>query len=230
MKNLLVLHGALGSAHQFEFLKESFGKKVKVHTFNFSGHGGKSFSDKKFCVDEFANEVANYIAEHKLKDVFIFGYSMGGYVALLLAKKYPKLIQAIMTLATKFSWDYETAVKENKMLQPAIMEEKVPEYAAMLKEIHGNYQWKELLAKTGALMHDLAIEKNITPEAVNTIECPIWIGRGDRDMMVSLDETLKIQEALKNAALYILPNTKHPFEMVDRKQIIFQITQFLDQS
>ncbi len=230
MKNLLVLHGALGSAHQFEYLKESFGGEVKVDVLNFSGHGGKTFSNKRFCVEEFANEVAHYITENNLKKVYIFGYSMGGYVALVLAKQYPTLISGIISLATKFLWDEEAAIKENKMLDPAVMEEKVPEYVKMLKTIHGEQQWKELLSKTGTLMTDLAREQTINTQNIADITCKVWVGLGDKDKMVSLSETISIQKALKNSALYILPDTKHPFDMVNREQIIFQISQFLGQS
>jgi uncharacterized protein YlaI len=33
--------------------------------------------------------------------------------------------------------------------------------------------------------------------------------------MVSLDETTAVYKQLKNSAMYMLPNTKHPIETVD---------------
>ena len=42
----------------------------------------------------------------------IFGYSMGGYVALHAARRHPERIGSIMTLGTKFAWDTPTAEKE----------------------------------------------------------------------------------------------------------------------
>jgi esterase/lipase len=41
MKNLILLHGALGSRNQFELIVEQLkNKEIAVHTLNFSGHGG----------------------------------------------------------------------------------------------------------------------------------------------------------------------------------------------
>ncbi|MBK7855574.1 MAG: hypothetical protein IPJ79_12335 [Bacteroidetes bacterium] len=54
----------------------------------------------------------------------IFGYSMGGYVALWLARFKPHLVQFVFTLATKLNWNEETSAKENRMLNANKMEEK----------------------------------------------------------------------------------------------------------
>jgi len=38
---------------------------------------------------------------------------------------------------------------------------------------------------------------------------------GDRDKMVSQEETARIQKSIPNAQLAILPGTPHPIEQVD---------------
>jgi hypothetical protein len=41
------------------------------------------------------------------------------------------------------------------------------------------------------------------------------IGLADKDNMVSLEETTAVYKQLKNGAMYMLPNTKHPIEIVN---------------
>src|SRR5678816_612704 len=93
---ILILHGALGSASQLGPVKsmmESNG--MSVHCLNFSGHGGAPFQNN-FGIEQFADDTLQYIKSHQLEQVTIFGYSMGGYVALWLAKQHPALVGKII--------------------------------------------------------------------------------------------------------------------------------------
>src|SRR5689334_9363840 len=96
-KTLLLLHGALGSEEQFSGLKQSLENNFRVFSLNFSGHGGRILPGK-FSIDLFVNDVLEFIRMHSFERINIFGYSMGGYVALKLASHHPDSIERIMTL------------------------------------------------------------------------------------------------------------------------------------
>ncbi|MFB0925641.1 MAG: alpha/beta hydrolase, partial [Vicingaceae bacterium] len=121
MKNLLLLHGAIGAKDQLEPLKKILSKKFNVYSFSFSGHGCFG-SFQEFNIKQFTEDTLSFISTNNLKEVFIFGYSMGGYVALNLAKEHPDKVAQIITLGTKFKWNPEIAAKEVKMLNVAIIE------------------------------------------------------------------------------------------------------------
>lgn len=106
-------------------LAEELKKEFTVHTLNFSGHGGKSTTDA-FSIPLFAQEVLRYLDEQQLSSVAIFGFSMGGYVALYLASQHPERISYVFSLGTKFSWTPEISVREVRMLDVAGIKEKVP--------------------------------------------------------------------------------------------------------
>lgn len=213
MKDIILLHGAIGAEDQLLTLAEHLTqKKFKVHHFSFSGHGGQAFAPH-FGIEQFAAELYQYILERNLLQVNIFGYSMGGYVALYLESQKPNLIGKMATLATKFDWTPEGAVKEAAMLNPEMIQQKVPNFAQALQQRHGE-QWVELLNKTAAMMQELGKEPLLTDELLKTIESPVLLGLGDKDSMVSLEETRKVYAALPKANMYMLPNTKHPIEGV----------------
>jgi pimeloyl-ACP methyl ester carboxylesterase len=103
MQKLLLLHGALGSAAHFTHLKELLANTFQIHTLNFESHGGREVVDT-ISIPGFAEEVLAYLNQNGIDKISIFGYSMGGYVALYLAKQQPDRIDKVFTLATKFDW------------------------------------------------------------------------------------------------------------------------------
>lgn len=214
MNTIILLHGAIGAIDQLEPLaKELIQKGFRVFSFNFSGHGKMPFQSK-FGIAQFALELETFISNQKLIVPTVFGYSMGGYVALYLAKQQPELLGNIITLGTKFEWTPAIAQKEIKMLDSKTIIEKVPKFAEALKVRHGN-EWDVLLYKTAELMLDLGNANTLSLEKFSLLKNQISIGIADKDNMVSLEETTTVYKQLKNGAMYMLPNTKHPIETVN---------------
>ncbi|MFN8230133.1 MAG: alpha/beta fold hydrolase [Bacteroidia bacterium] len=146
MKNIILLHGAIGAADQLIPLENELTKQnFKVFKFSFSGHGNTPFNND-FSIKQFAKELELFISENNLIQPAIFGYSMGGYVALYLVTQMPMLIGNIITLGTKFNWTEEIAKKEIQLLNPKTIIEKVPKFANALQQRHGDC-WINYLTK-----------------------------------------------------------------------------------
>jgi esterase/lipase len=213
MKELLLLHGALGSKEQFGALEETLGGKFKTHSLNFSGHGRRPSHHHAFTIQNFTHEVLDWMNENYIKTIDIFGYSMGGYVALWLARFYPDRVGKIFTLGTKLKWNTEEAEKEMKMLNSEKVVEKVPAFAQALADLHGEHEWKSVMSKTGMLMRDLA-HTHLTEQDFIKIEHNILLGLGAKDTMVSLEETEYAHRLLKNSEFKVYENVPHPIEQV----------------
>lgn len=227
MQTILLLHGAIGASDQLVKIAESLSDTYHVRTFDFSGHGGKPFPTDGLSISGFAEEVRVFIESEALGKVSIFGYSMGGYVALYLAKHYPEMVDKIVTLATKFHWDEETAAKETKMLNAEKTEEKVPAFAQTLAKRHAPNDWKELFAKTAEMLVAMGKNNPVKLEEYSEIQTPCMILLGDRDKMVTLEETLNVYRTLPNAQMGTLPATQHPIEQVNIPYVLFYIRQFV---
>jgi pimeloyl-ACP methyl ester carboxylesterase len=84
---VLLLHGALGSAAMLEPLATQLQTAdMPVRMMNFPGHGGLPLPES-FSMPDFIQAVDEYTADWM--PFKVFGYSMGGYVALLLAAMRP---------------------------------------------------------------------------------------------------------------------------------------------
>lgn len=214
MKTILLLHGALGSAEDLTPLSESLKNLgFSTYSFSFSGHSKTPFKEK-FGIEVFTEELSQYIAENKLIDIPVFGYSMGGYVALYLAASQKNKVGKILTLGTKFKWDKEAIEKETRMLNPEKMIEKIPAFAKSLETKHGAH-WKNLVIKTAELMREIGEKNYLHGDRLKQIEIPTLIGLADKDNMVTVDETCRIFKELPNSGMFMLPGSKHPIDTVN---------------
>ena len=225
MGKVLLLHGALGSKDQFKDLAELLSVDFEVYTLNFSGHGGQDFHRQEFIIHDFAKEVLLFLDQNNIESISIFGYSMGGYVALYLAIHFPERIKKVFTLATKLHWTIENSIQESKLLNATIIKEKVPKYAATLEQLHGD-SWVKLMDKTAELILDLGANSVLEEADFKNIAAPILLAVGDKDVMVSLEETIAIYRFISNGQLLIFPNTTHPINRVDLESLFFQIKKF----
>lgn len=225
MKTILLLHGAIGSKKQLEPLAGCLKKNFDVHAINFDGHGNETMPEA-FSIERFAGNALTYLETNKLKEVAIFGYSMGGYVALQLAKLHPEKINKIFTLATKFNWTPEIAQQEIKMLDADKIAAKVPAFANELQLRHLPNDWKTVLQKTSEMMVALGNDNPLRLDDYKNIKVPVSLNVGDKDAMVSIEETRKVYENLPNAVFNILQDTPHPIEKINIQNLAVAIEAF----
>lgn len=225
-ENLIVLHGALGAKSQFEELSEVLSDTFNVHLLNFEGHGGRE-SEREFSIDNFSQNLIDFLNERKLKNVKVFGYSMGGYVAINTSLDYPGFIQKIISLGTKFDWNPESAEQEVKMLDPEKIKEKVPHFAENLRKRHHPGNWEEVLKKTKSMMLSLGNGESLTVDHFLQVQIPVKIMVGDQDKMVSVEESRKVSEWIPGSEFEILENCQHPIEKVNTALLSQKITDFL---
>jgi esterase/lipase len=130
-----------------------------------------------------------------------------------------------MTLGTKFDWTKESAAKETKMLNPDVIETKVPAFAAQLQQLHGD--WRKMLGKTAEMMLALANDAALTEKELSKILHEVQITLGSEDNMVGQEESMKMAAAMTNAKFKLLENLKHPIEKADANMLAGEILSFI---
>lgn len=225
MKDLILLHGALGDATQLEPLKAELEGRFRCHLPELEGHGRTS-TQHPYSIERFADNVRSYMDDRHLDHASIFGYSMGGYVALALAGA-SNNIGSVATLATKLAWTPDVAAAETKRLNAAKIREKVPAYAALLERRHAECGgWEPVLSRTAALMTHLGASPVVDDALLTRIRQPVRLMVGDRDAVVSVDETARAAKTIPNGQLAVLPLTPHPFEQTDPRRVATLLRDF----
>jgi pimeloyl-ACP methyl ester carboxylesterase len=229
MQHLLLLHGALGGSHYFDFMQAVWNEKYTVHTPIFEGHAGTKLHTDVLTIAYYVEQLAAYCDSRQLENIYLFGYSMGGYIALAFAIKYPKKVDKIMTLATKYHWSTQIAIKETSFLNPTLILEKVPKYAQQLQTLHGDEQWDILVNAIAQLLRHLGDNPILNEQNLKEIACRVQVMVGDKDTMVSIDESRQLADAIPGSNFAILPNTIHPFEKINQKLMLQLMDDFFTQ-
>jgi pimeloyl-ACP methyl ester carboxylesterase len=237
---LILIHGALGAAEQLASLHEALVTQreaaglsetqapILIH--ELAGHGQTPVRKADgLAIEAMAEDLAALLDECNWSGVDVFGYSMGGYVALHLAHEQPERIGRVLTLGTKLAWDPATAARETKLLDPDTIQAKVPAFAETLAQRHGEARWRALCHETAALLRNLGDRPLLDAAAFARIEQPVCIGVGDRDGTVSIEECVAAYRALPHGALAVLPRTPHPLDRVPTHELVALITGVLEQ-
>ena len=222
---LILLHGAIGAASQFNNLSELLSESFTIYTFDFEGHGQRAFNSRPFRIEYFAENLSEFIEEYHLQPADIFGYSMGGYVAFFLAATRPEYINRVYTLATKFDWNPETAIKESAQLNPEKLKEKIPHFADALQQRH-LHGWEQNLEHTAEMMLHLGNNPLLDKTVLNKVEAPCMIAVGDADKMVSQTETENFASCIPDAQFRLWNNTQHPLEKLNADLLKSELEEF----
>jgi pimeloyl-ACP methyl ester carboxylesterase len=213
--HILLVHGALGDATQLAPLRAHLADAHDVHLLELEGHGHTPLGGDAYDMDSFVTNVRDFLSGNGIGRAGIFGYSMGGYVALSLASRHPDLVDRVATLGTKFAWSPEIAARETSRLDPATIRAKVPKFAALLEERHaGAGGWETVLQRTARLMTGLGTNPTIDAATLAKISVRARLMVGDRDAVVTTEETIATARALAAGETTVLPGTPHPFEQV----------------
>ncbi len=214
MKDILLLHGALGSKEQMNPIAELLKADYNIHSFNFEGHGS-SASNGDLSMSLFADSIKKYISDNGLNKPDVFGYSMGGYAALKLASLENELLGKIVTLGTKLDWSEESLNKMMGMFNPEVIEAKVPKLAKGLAKVHGEDRWQLLVTETGEMLKSLSSQEFIKDEEFAKIENQVVLGIGDKDVTVSVSETERVNKLLPDSKIRVLKDVPHELHKAD---------------
>ncbi|MEO6036992.1 MAG: alpha/beta hydrolase [Saprospiraceae bacterium] len=219
----LLLHGALGTAAQLQPLLDQLPADWPVFTLNFPGHGG-AFTDQPFSMRLFTDAILRFMEERQLPAVNIFGYSMGGYVALGLAAEQPDRVQRIVTLGTRLDWSPGVAAGMSRMFDPEKIEAKVPQFGLLLAQAHAPDDWKVVCQRTARFLADLGDGLGLAEDSFSRITCPVTIGWGELDNVVTEEESRRAAAQIPNGKFERLEGVQHAFEQVD----LVRLAQFLE--
>jgi len=216
MENLILIHGALGSSNEFNSIAPLLFEKFNVIQYEIPHHGERSNSSEVFEMEELTKDLDQFVS--KTGNCFIYGFSLGGYLALSLAQKGNKNIKGIITHGTKLDWSPEIAKKEVSTLNVDFLRSKAKPFYDYLIDLHGAYL-HNLLEKTAQFMLALGNSPVITEDSVKSLHCPVRMIRGGKDKMVSKRETEFICNTISNSYYFEIPSFIHPLGFLNPKHV-----------
>jgi len=190
---LILLHGNGESNKYFIHQIDFFSSRYKVIAIDTRGHGESLRGDAPFTLDQFAEDLHNFMLEQKIRKANILGFSDGGNIALLFALKYPDYVSKLILNGANLNPE---GVKRIYQL-PIILA-----YKLLVKIADRNPK----AIKNAEMLGLMVNEPNIDPDCLKNLSIPTLVIAGTNDM-IKQEHTKLIASKIPNAKLIFIKGT-----------------------
>jgi len=222
---ILLLHGFLGSIQQMEPLAECLKDRFQVYMYDLPGHHGKSFPEEKFTFTTLQQHLYEYIKEFQLNGCMVFGYELGGYLALTLEAKKSGTFDSIFTWGTDFDWSHQKVQTYRQLFAADKIEMQDSLLADKLNLLHFPSDWKEICKETLNLI-DYTQKHPLSESEIDNISCKVRIALGDQEEHITIEESAHFYRQLPQGSLLVLPQTKHNLEELNLNLLKDELIRF----
>lgn len=242
---VVLLHGFPLDRTMWIAQQTTLGARYRVITPDLRGHGETAAPEGIYPIDDMADDVVELIDGLKiLEPIVLGGLSMGGYIALSLAVRYPKRLRGLMLMDTRAGADTPEAARarEDLALQVEAADSAEPAVAAMLPKLFSDVsrtrradtiaRVRAQMARTPAravagALRGMARRPDRTGDLVR-IAVPTLVLAGADDHLIPLDESRGMAEAIPQAQLVVIPDAGHLAPLEDPEASNAAILRFLD--
>ena len=91
-KAVVLLHGFIEEGIMWNDTARALSKKHRVIVPDLEGFGNSPLQSKTLSMEHYAGEIYKLLKKEKVKQCVMLGHSMGGYIALYFAEKYPQML------------------------------------------------------------------------------------------------------------------------------------------
>ena len=219
-KPLVLLHGGLCTIEVcLEKIRQPFVKTRKTIAIEQQAHGRTADIDRPFRIEQMTEDTAALLRQLKIRNADVFGYSMGGSIALGIALKHPDLVRKVAIFGTAYNNEGMVLGLVDNLKK--LKAEEVPKqfYDGYVKVAPDPKQWPALVAKIASVLPDA---KGLSPEDVRSIKAPTLIMMGDADI-VRPEHAVEMFRLHQHAQLAVLPGASH-FAPMERPDWIVSMT------
>jgi len=216
---LLLIHGNGDSIEKMHFQIAHFARNYQVIVTDSRGHGKSGLGTDHLTYIQMMEDYNALLDELNMTQTYVFGWSDGGILALLLAIHHPDKVKKMALMGANLRPD-QTAVYPwvDELLKPA--SDAIDEMIAT-NDTSDNWQLHRQLI-------DLLItEPNIPVDSLQQIKAPVLVMAGDLDIILG-EHTLEIFENLPKAHLAIMPGQTHWAPVTDPDGFNALVGQFFE--
>ena len=98
--DMILIHGRTHAKESMDPLFEYYKERYHVVSYDVRGHG-KTESAGEFTLDDLSDDLAGVIRAYQMEKPVVIGFSMGSYIALKTAERYPDLLSGIVLIGTR---------------------------------------------------------------------------------------------------------------------------------
>ena len=188
---LVLLHGNGEDHTYFKHQLGPFSQRYRVIAPDTRGHGQTARGKAPFTLEQFAQDLRDFLDEKGVERCHLLGFSDGGNIALLFALRWPERVEKLILNGANLR---PSGVKLTTQL-PIVLG-----WASC--RVLGRFEAKA--RRNGELLDLMVTQPHIRPEELGKLTMPTLVVAGERDM-IRTSHTKIIAGAIPNSRLAILP-------------------------
>ncbi len=199
----VLLHGNGEESSYFKNQTEYFKNKYRVIALDTRGHGKSPRGTAPFTIEQFSEDLYDFLQTHRIYNAVILGFSDGANIAMKFAVKHPEMLRALILNGGNLN---SGGVKRTTQFPIEIGYKIAKRFAVKSAEA----------LRSAEMLGLMVNEPNIEPCKLAEITCPTLVICGTRDM-IKESHTKEIAASIPNARLKIIKENhfianKHPAE------------------
>lgn len=210
---IVVLHGANSAASEMAPLLDVLRAYGVVHAPDLIGHGGRDIP-AELSIPDMASDVVGWMGRQGLARAVVVGYSLGGTLALYLARHYAAHVIGACGLAPKHVFDERTVGHWVHLVQPERLGRPGNPRTQQLVRAHAPRDWVEVARANERLFHALGRAAPLPDADLAAIGVPVLLVSSDRDPVVPWDEVLSLARLVPGARVAMFYGAAHPLAAV----------------
>lgn len=204
---LLLLHGSGTPMRNFRKVIPELSEHFRVIAIDNPGWGKSEHPDSLSCqlLADYYSEMIDILG---LDSVYVFGYSMGGSTALLLAYDRPDKVKRIAVSGATSNMDGFTQRIFDLLeyYDPEYLEQNETELAEYKNTLLEPENWKKSISDKRNMWLKKVV---ISDSQLEQLQCRALIMLGDRDSLCKLEHSIHLFRTIERSELCILPDTPH---------------------
>ena len=225
------------------------GIAAKRHVITFDNRGvGASGGRTPTTIEDMARDAVRFIRALGYQQVDLFGFSMGGMVAQVIAQTDPRLVRKLVLAGTGPAGgpgiDKVTAITYLDMIRGGLSLKDPKTYLFFTRTANGKASAKAYLARLKERTNDRDKAISIpafraqlkaihrwgkqAPADLSRIDHPVLVMNGDYDRMVPTSNTVDMADRFPNAELKIYPDAGHGGVFQYHDEFVAQVLDFLE--
>jgi pimeloyl-ACP methyl ester carboxylesterase len=234
---LLLLHGGLFNIDlQFGQVLPTLAQTRQVIATDFQAHGRTGDIERPLTTAGLASDVVGLLDHLEIRQVDVFGFSVGGAVALYLAIKHPQLLRKLIVSSVSFHPDGDRTENAEAVGEMTVdMIAGTPMEQDYLAKSPNPDRLQDLLDKLGTYDQGFT---GWSDAEIRDIAAPTLITVGDCDA-VTLEHAVRFLQlrggdvngdfvGVPASQLAVFPGTTHFFGMARTTLVLDVVTTFLD--
>ncbi len=218
---LVLLHGGLHTIElSFARLLPQLAQTRQVVAIEMQGHGHTADIDRELTPEHLADDVAGVLDELGIEQADVFGFSLGGIVALKFAMRHPARAGRVAVAGAHIHGDgYRPGIFDMTSDLLPSQEDFQAMYDTYVAVAPDPQHFEAFAAKASEMVEKLAWPV----EDLATVRSPVLLIIGDRDF-VRVEHAAQMQEHVPDARLAVLPNTTH-MSVTERPDLVLALVQ-----